>query len=243
MKDNLLDEDSLQGFPRPVEELLGSLGLDLQDRELVAAALTHPSYWGEYAIAESKRLSRSDERLEFLGDSVLALTTCRFLFQTYPDYHQGKLSKLKSHLVSKEILTRVADRLHFGDYIRVGKGVIMGSMGRNHAGFMVDCFEALVGAAFMEKGFEYASEFVLRAFSGEFENMPAVDALPDYKTTLQETIQRKYKSLPVYKLASQSGPEHKKRFTVKVYVNGHVMGAGEGSSKKEAETNAAHSAL
>lgn len=243
MKDSFLDESGDRGFPKPVEELLEKLGLELEDMATVGAALTHPSYWGEYAISESKRLARSYERLEFLGDSALALSMCNFLFQRYPDYHQGKLSKLKSHLVSKEVLQRIAEKLDVGEYIRVGKGVILGSGGRNHANFKVDCLEALIGAAFVEKGFEYAAEFVMRLFEEEIEQTADVDALPDYKTALQEMAQKRFRSLPVYKLSSQSGPEHRKMFTIKVFVNGEAMGEGEGSSKKEAETYAAKAAL
>jgi len=242
MKESYLDVTAEQGFPNPVDELLASLGLELEDRATVEAALTHPSFWGEFAIPEEKRLARSYERLEFLGDSVVALTTCRYLFQTFPEYHQGKLSKLKGHLVSKDILLRVAEKLHIGDYIRVGKGVIFGS-GRKHSGFLVDCFEALVGAIFVEKGFEFAAEFTLNALRGEIDDLPSVEDLPDYKTTLQEIVQKRFKSLPVYKVVAQSGPEHKKHFTIRVFVNGAVFGEGDGSSKKEAEINAARAAI
>ena len=242
MKDSYLDVTATQGFPNPVEELLASLDLDLKDIAGVEAALTHPSFWGEFAISESKRLARSYERLEFLGDSVIALTTCRFLFLNYPGYHQGKLSKLKGHLVSKDVLLRVAERLRIDDYIRVGKGVILGS-GRKHTGFMVDCFEALVGAVFLEQGFEAAASFAIRAIGPEIESLPSVDELPDYKTTLQEIVQKRYKSLPAYRVAAQTGPEHKKHFTIRVFINGEVFGEGDGSSKKEAETMAAKAAI
>ena len=231
-----------QGFPRPMRELLKRLGLDLHYRAHVQAALTHPSYWGEYPIAEHKRLNASYERLEFLGDSVIALTICSYLFQTHRDYDQGDLSKIKGHLVSKESLARVARDMDIGNYVRLGRGVLH-STGRENISFQVDCFEALVGAVYLEKGFDYAARFVLEALNEEIKKTPDIESLEDYKTEFQEFVQKQYKTLPVYKLLSQTGPEHKKKFRVGVYVNDDRVGTGTGTSKKEAETNAAMSAL
>ena len=242
MKGSYLDVKGEQGFPHPLKELLDSLGLELDYRANLYAALTHPSFWGEYAIPEEKRLARSYERLEFLGDSVIALTTCSYLFQQHPDYDQGELSKIKGHLVSKEVLSRVAKKMGIGNYIRVGKGVLHGA-GRQHASFLVDCFESLVGAIYLEKGFEEASRFVLNALAEEIRKIPTIDDLTDFKTELQEFVQKEYKQLPSYKLVSQSGPEHRKIFKVAVYVNGQQSGLGQGTSKKEAETHAARQAL
>ena len=231
-----------EGFPQPLSELLDRLDLDLHFRATVQAALTHPSFWGEYAIPEEKRLARSYERLEFLGDSVIALTICSFLFHKHATYDQGKLSKLKGHLVSKETLFRVATELGIGDYIRVGKGVLHGA-GRKHSTFLVDCFEALVGAVYLEKGFDYASRFVLEAMKPAILEADNIEAITDFKTELQEFVQKTFKTLPQYKLVSQKGPEHSKQFTVAVHVDGREAGKGRGTSKKEAETNAARAAL
>ncbi len=233
---------SEEGFPRPLSDLLKSLDLELHYRSTVQAALTHPSFWGEYAIPEEKRLARSYERLEFLGDSVISLTICSYLFHKHPAYDQGKLSKLKGHLVSKDTLYKVSCDLGLGDYIRVGKGVLHGA-GRTHAAFLVDCFEALVGAVYLEKGFDYASRFVLEAMKPAIMKADTIEAIADFKTELQEIVQKQFKTLPQYKLVSQKGPEHRKQFTVAVCVDNREMGRGQGTSKKEAETNAAQAAL
>lgn len=233
---------SEEGFPRPLSELLHALDLELNYRSNVQAALTHPSFWGEYAIPEEKRLARSYERLEFLGDSVISLTICSYLFHKHPAYDQGKLSKIKGHLVSKDTLYKVSCELGLGDFIRVGKGVLHGA-GRTHAAFLVDCFEALVGAVYLEKGFDYASRFVLEAMKPAILKADTIEAIADFKTELQEIVQKQYKTLPQYKLVSQKGPEHRKQFTVAVCVDNREMGRGHGTSKKEAETNAAEAAL
>jgi ribonuclease III len=242
VKSSYQDVHEQDGFPRPLDEMLRKLDLDLSYRSYVQAALTHPSFWGEFAIPEEARLEKGYERLEFLGDSVIALTTCSYLFHTHHDYDQGKLSKIKGHLVSKSTLTRVAKSLEIGDYIRVGKGVLHGA-GRKHSTFLVDCFEALVGAVFLEKGFDYASRFVLSSLKEEIEKVTVIEALDDYKTELQELVQKQYRTLPHYKLLSQTGPEHRKIFHVAVFIDNRQVGEGEGSSKKEAETSAAKMAL
>jgi ribonuclease-3 len=233
---------SEEGFPRPLSELLDSLDLDLNYRSTVQAALTHPSFWGEYAIPEDKRLARSYERLEFLGDSVIALTICSYLFHKHPAYDQGKLSKIKGHLVSKDTLYKVSQELGLGDFIRVGKGVLHGA-GRKHAAFLVDCFEALVGAVYLEKGFDYTSRFVLESMKSVILKADTIEAIADFKTELQEIVQKRFKTLPQYKTVSQKGPEHRKQFTVAVSVDNREMGRGRGTSKKEAEINAAEAAL
>ncbi|MFC1474646.1 ribonuclease III [bacterium] len=241
MDDRLSYTGEEEGFPNPLGELQERIEVRFEDEANLRAALTHPSFWGEYAIPESERLWRSYERLEFLGDSVVALTVCTYLFEKYSHSHQGHLSKHKGHLVSKKVLLRVAKGLGIGDFIRVGKGVGENT-GREHSSFMVDCFEALVGAVYLEFGFDRARDFVLQSMQAELEknDRPGVH---DYKTTFQEVIQKKFKCLPHYTLISETGPEHQKEFTVEVFVNGDFYGEGRGSSKKEAEISAAKHAL
>jgi len=241
LKASYLDVREAEGFPRPLEELQKRIGISFGNEALLRAALTHPSYWGDVVMPESERLARSYERLEFLGDSVIALSICSHLFRQYPEDNQGTLSKAKAHLVSKQVLLEVAVRLGLGNHIRVGRGVEE-SAGRDHKTFLVDCFEALVGAFYLDKGFEPARDFVLRVIQPELDEILRT-GIKDYKTTLQEIVQREHKCLPRYRLVSQSGPEHNKLFVVEVYVNGLHQGTGNGFSKKDAEVAAARDAL
>lgn len=241
MKNELQYISEDEGFPRPLDDLQDIIGVRFSTLDNLRAALTHPSYWGEYAMSEPERLERSYERLEFLGDSVVALTVCTMLFNKYPEDHQGRLSKLKGHLVSNKVLLRIARELGLGDFIRVGKGVGEDA-GKEHASFMVDCFESVVGAVYLDFGFERAQDFVIRAMEKEFRRVEK-RGVHDFKTTLQEIVQKKFKCLPKYRLVSQSGPEHHKLFTVEVYIDDRKFGSGKGHSKKEAEINAAGEAL
>ena len=137
---------------------------------------------------------------------------------------------------------KVAKEIELGDFIRVGKGVLHGA-GRKHAAFLVDCFEALVGAVYLEKGFDYASRFVLEAMKPAILKADTIESIADFKTELQELVQKQFKALPLYKLVAQKGPEHSKQFTISVFIDGKEAGKGKGTSKKEAETNAAKAAL
>ncbi len=241
LKESLQYISEDDGFPNPLDEFQEIIGIKFSVLDNLRAALTHPSYWGEYAMSERERLERSYERLEFLGDSVLALTVCTKLFQDYPDDHQGILSKMKGHLVSKKVLLRIARELRIGEFIRVGKGV-GDEAGNEHTSFMVDCFESVVGAIYIDFGFERARNFVLGVLSKEIKRVET-RGINDYKTTLQEIVQKRHRCLPKYKLVSQTGPEHHKLFTIDVYIADKKCGTGEGHSKKEAEINAAGQAL
>lgn len=241
MRASYLDVRDEEDFPKPLSGLQDRIGIKFEDETRLRAALTHPSFWGDFAIAEAERLARSYERLEFLGDSVIALTVCSHLFRFYPEDNQGVLSKAKAHLVSRRVLLEVARRLELGEYIRVGRGV-EGSAGRDHKTFLVDCFESLVGAIYLDRGFEAAGDFVLRAMEPDLEEIRRT-GIRDDKTTLQELVQKNYRCLPKYRVVSQAGPEHLKMFMVEVYVNGEICGSGNGHSKKEAEIAAARQAL
>ncbi len=241
MKTSYLDVRDEEGFNNPLEDFEEAIGIRFGDRSWLRAALTHPSYWGDFAIPETERLARSYERLEFLGDSVIALSVCTHLFRLYPDHNQGLLSKAKAYLVSRTVLLNVARRINISEYLRIGKGVEE-TAGRDHSSFMVDCLEALVGAIYMDKGFQTASDFVYEIIKEDFNEI-LDKGIQDHKTSLQEIVQKKFKCLPRYKLISQTGPEHHKLFKVEVLVDGEKYGEGEGYSKKEAETIAAKQAI
>lgn len=225
-----------------LEDLQKKTGIRLRDTALLEAALTHPSYWGEVPMSEVERLSVSYERLEFLGDSVIGLTVCTYLYKTFPSYDQGKLSKIKSYLVSREVLSRVAIKIGLDEYIRVGRGVSRDT-NKVKPSFLADCFESLVGAIYMEKRFRYASRFVLRVLRDEIREVTSPEDVEDAKTVLQELVQKLYKEVPKYRLVSESGPEHRKKFAMKVIINGKEYGVGTGFSKKDAERVAAMAAL
>ncbi|MEW6203342.1 MAG: ribonuclease III [bacterium] len=225
-----------------LKELQRRLGVHLRNTALLEAALTHPSFWGEVPMSEPERLSLSYERLEFLGDSVIGITVCTYLYKTFPSYDQGKMSKLKSYLVSSEVLSRAAQRLGLDDYIRLGKGV--GSEpNKVKPSFMVDCLESLVGVVFLEKPYAFTSRFVLRILNDEIKSVTSPEKVEDVKTMLQELVQKLHKEIPKYRLVSESGPEHKKVFTMKVLIKGKEYGNGTGYTKKDAERAAALKAL
>ncbi len=238
---SLIAEKEIEGFPTPLENLQAAIGITFSDLANLRAALTHPSYWGDFMMPEIERLERSYERLEFLGDSVIGLTVCTHLFNKHTASHQGKLSKLKSSLVSRKTLAEVANNIGLGDYIRIGRGVREDTQ-RDLSTFLGDCYESLVAAIYLEHGFDRAAAFVLSTLSGELHKIDTI-GIQDHKSTLQEIAQKKFKCLPQYILISQVGPDHNKTFTVEVTINGALYGTGTGFSKKQAEANAAHEAL
>ena len=223
--------------------------------DLVMQALTHSSQAREMESvqgAEGKRVA-DNEQLEFLGDAVLALTTTEELFHRYPHFSEGELSKLRAHLVSERHLIRVAQQLQLGGYLRLGRGEEK-SGGRNKTALLVDAFEAVLGAVYLDGGMEPARRIVLQfvvtpeleriALNGQ--NLP----LTDYKSALQERLQASGKLQPTYVLVKEQGPEHNKVFTVEARLHGSGNGAGpefvgraEGSTKKNAEQEAARQVL
>lgn len=208
-----------------------ALGYHFKRQELLKEALTHRS-WGYPDF----------ERLEFLGDSVLELCISHLLFEILPMYKEGELSKIRASLVRGERLAEIAKSLSLGDYLLLGKGEEQ-TGGRQKASILASAFEALVGAVYLDGGFERALEVVRKCFSPYLEEVKGNWRDIDFKTQLQEGVQARFKDLPQYVLLSQSGPEHEKTFEVAVMVKGQVWGKGRGKSKKEAEQRAAEEAL
>lgn len=216
---------------RDLEELEKTLGYRFRDQGLLKEALTHRS-WGlpDY------------ERLEFLGDSVLELCISHLLFKTLPACREGELSKIRASLVREERLVEVAKSLSLGDYLLLGKGEEQ-TGGRHKASILASAFEALIGAVYLDGGFEKALEIVSRCFAPYLEEVKRKWKDMDFKTQLQEYVQALFKDLPQYVLLNETGPEHQKTFEVAVMVKGQVWGKGTGRSKKEAEQRAAEEAL
>ena len=199
-------------------------------------ALTHSSY-----ANEGKKHGRNNERLEFLGDSVLSVIVAKHLFLKYKDIPEGELTKLRASLVCEKALDVFAQQLGLGEYLRLGKGEEM-TGGRNRPSILADAFEAVIAALYLDGGYQAAQKFVL-SFIPENLDVKSANQLADYKTTLQEIIQQNREEKIEYVLADEKGPDHAKVFTAEVLLNSNVIGVGEGSSKKQAEQNAAREAL
>lgn len=215
-----------------VEQICGHT---FSNRELVLSAITHPS------AVEGKPVSASYERLEFLGDSILGAMVATDLFEKFKDIDEGALTRLKISLVSGKTLSAVSEELGIGECIVFGdseKGT--GARGMHSA--LENVYESLVGALYLDGGYETAHAFVSRTLGPHM--LPELANTPENpKSELQEIVQRKYKAAPVYKLESESGPAHKPTFTSAVYLEGRLLGEGTGSSKKESEVAAATHAI
>jgi ribonuclease-3 len=226
--------------------------------ELLEQALTHTSHAREVEAARSQDspsvpfVAGDNEQLEFLGDAVLGLVTTEELCRHYPQFREGKLSKLRAHLVSEKHLIRVAREIQLGTYLRLGRGEEK-SGGRNKTAMLVDALEALLAALYIDGGLEAARDFIVRkiitpeveALAGEGGAMPVTD----YKSALQEKLQADSRTQPVYVLVKAQGPEHNKTFTVEVRLHSsggtqpEFVGRAEGSTKKNAEQDAARQVL
>jgi ribonuclease III len=234
-----------------------SLGHQFQRRELLEQALTHSSQAREVeALGAGSGASGGsspngdNEMLEFLGDAVLGLVTSETLFHRFPEFQEGQLSKLRAHLVGQRHLLRVAEQLEIGHYMRLGRGEEK-SGGRNKASLQVDALEAILAALYLDGGWPVARDFIVRVIvEPELAQMKLeTSAMPvmDFKSALQEALQARGGSQPVYALVKEEGPEHKKTFTVEVRLPaaevGQFVGRAQGATKKRAEQEAARQAL
>ena len=198
--------------------------------------MTHSSY-----ANEGKKHGKNNERLEFLGDSVLSVIVAKHLFLTYKNIPEGELTKLRASLVCEKALDVFAARLSLGDYLKLGRGEEM-TGGRQRPSILADAFEAVIAALYLDGGYEVAQKFVL-SFIPKDLDIHQVGQLADYKTALQEIIQQNREEKVEYQMEAERGPDHAKVFTAVVLLNSNIIGRGEGSSKKQAEQNAAREAL
>lgn len=212
-----------------------SIDYTFKDKRLLKCALTHTSF-----ANESK--TSSNERLEFLGDSVLSFFVSDHIFKNYKDMPEGELTRLRSSLVCEAALCVFAREIGLGDNLLLGKGEEK-SGGRNRDSILADAFEALLAAIFLDGGIENAKKFVYKFVLRELENKDLNHSTKDYKTLLQEIIQRNPEEVISYILTGESGPDHDKTFEVEVHLNSNVIGKGSGKSKKAAEEAAAKQAL
>jgi len=230
-----------------LENLETALGRRFQNRELLLRALTHSSRFHESQAAELPDPSSDNEQMEFLGDAVLGFLVSESLVARFPSYPEGRLSKLKAHLVSAAHLYEVARRIELGQYLFLGRGEEM-SGGRDKRTLLVNCLEALIAALYLDGGIEATREFVNRwifvdaegeAFEQEILGSPIVD----FKSALQELAQARKLPQPRYVIVKERGPEHSKTFTIEARVGRDWIGQAEGLSKKSAAQNAAREVL
>ena len=205
---------------------------------LLRQAMTHSSHANEH---HGTHLD-CNERLEFLGDSVLGFVTADYLYTHYPELPEGELTKLRAAVVCEGALCEIARELGIPEEIRLGHGEEMGG-GRKRASILADATEALLGAIYLDGGIEPARAYVLRFIPHKVDVAVAGGAFKDYKTMLQEIVQKNKQETLEYRLAGQSGPDHDKRFTMELLLNSNVFAQGIGKSKKEAEQMAAKKAL
>jgi ribonuclease-3 len=206
------------------------------DPELLERALTHKSY------ANENRVPSHNERMEFLGDSVLNLIVSEHLMKMCPDSTEGDLSRLRAAVVSEPALASIARTLGLGNYLLLGKGEEQ-TGGRDKDSLLADCIEALIAAIYLDTGMNAGEAFVVRFFNDSMRQACATRLTLDHKTELQELCQERLKQLPEYRVVSATGPDHRKQFEVEVWVKGELAGRGAGRSKKEAEQKAAKEAL
>jgi len=212
-----------------------------KNQKLFELAFIHRSYLNEIR-SKSGEKAQSNERLEFLGDSILSFVVSDYLFQKYPNFEEGTLTNLRSLLVNTKTLAGIAHELGFGKLLKLSKGEEE-SKGRQNQSLLADSFEAFVGALFLDQGITGAKSFLQDTILNKAEGFVQKKTLKDPKSLLQESVQAQKISSPTYKVLKEIGPAHAKTFTVGVYVNDSLVGKGEGKSKQEAEENAANEAL
>lgn len=221
------------------EGIKSILGIEFTNPKLIHNAFIHRSFLNEHKDSSFP----SNEKLEFLGDSVLSLATSIYLFKNFPELDEGTYTDIKAAVVRTESLAEAAERLRFGSFVQLSKGEEQNG-GRTNKNILADCFESFIAALFLDQGFDTAYDFVLNhLFSNKLDHVVKNKLYLSPKSRLQELIQATHKSLPVYSIQSEGGPEHKKEFVISVSYKNKELGVGKGNSKKEAEELAAKNAL
>jgi len=240
-----LDKAPEPRVPRPVARDFDLRGFEaivhykFRDPERARQALTHRTYL--HSLPE-KGGGESNERMEFLGDSVVGLVVNEFLYRKFTSLREGELTKMKSLLVSRVILSRTAKLMGLGDFVLLSEAET-GSGGRDRASILADTLEGVIGAVYLDGGLEPARLLTERLLLRQVHEILSDANLANYKSMLQEYVQGEFKTHPQYRISSELGPDHEKVFTVEVVVNQKVLGRGHGSNKKEAEQEAARDAL
>ena len=226
----------MENLDKNLEEFQGKIRYYFNDKELLIEALSHSSY-----ANENRKGRNSNERLEFLGDSVLSIVVSQYLFEHFTHLPEGELTKIRASLVCEKSLYEFAKQIDLGEHILLGKGE-ENTGGRERVSILADAFEAVIAAVFLDGGLEAARRHILKFIPKDIEDRKPL-TFSDHKTILQEIIQKNPEEKVEYKLVGQSGPDHNKAFKVQVRLNSNVIGTGIGRSKKEAEQMAAKEAL
>ncbi|MGL4873854.1 MAG: ribonuclease III [Clostridium sp.] len=219
-----------------LKEMENTLGVTFTNLSYLRIALTHSSFANQYKDSEY------NERLEFLGDSVLQLSVTEYLYKNYKEKSEGELTKIRSLIVCENSLYDVARSVDIGAYIRMSRGEEL-TGGRSRVSIQADAIEAVIAAIYLDKGFEYAREFILNKFSDIIDKAINNKIILDFKTKLQEFLQQNGEVDITYELVKFEGPPHRRKFYTRVLINNEVRGEGEGYSKKEAEQKSAKQAL
>lgn len=232
MKDMQLKQENLKS-------LQNSLEYYFKDESLLRKALTHSSYANEHQMG----ITENNERLEFLGDTILNLVVSQYLYKKYSNYPEGELTKIRAKVVCESSLAYAARKIDLGKYLLLGKGE-EATGGRNRESILADACEAVVGAIYMDSDFENTNRLLLQKFEDDIVHAVAKgDLFIDYKTELQERLQRMGRTKVEYIVNREEGPDHSKIFYMDVLVNEEIIGTGTGRNKKEAEQMAAKEAL
>lgn len=221
----------------PVEEIEKKLGYTFKDKNLLFTAFVHRSYFNEHR----EQITQHNERLEFLGDSVLGIIISDLLFNSFPTKPEGELSHLRSQVVEAKACAAYLQKLALGEHVLLGKGERMNE-GKGRETILADLFEAIVGAIYLDGGIEEARRFFLGHFEKDLED-GLKTPMRNWKAELQDYAQKHHGSPPVYRVEKESGPDHSKQFQVAALIDGEVVGVGSGASKKVAEQAAAEDAL
>jgi ribonuclease-3 len=208
-------------------------GIRFRELESLNQAFTHRSY-----AHEAAETGENNERLEFLGDSVLGMVVSEYLYQTLTDQAEGELARIKSFVVSEASLSEISKKLRVDNFILIGKGEEY-SGGRSKKAILADALEGIIGAYYLDSGFLPARKFIRQLLVPEINKVLEDRHAKDYKTLLQEYVQKRMKTYPHYKVVQKTGPDHDRTFWIEVHVGGRSFGAGKGKNKKEAEQDAA----
>ena len=208
-----------------------------KNKKLFDQAFTHRSF-----LNETKEKVSSNERLEFLGDSIISFVISEYLFNKYPQVNEGILTNMRSLLVNTKSLAKVARELNLGEYLKLSKGE-EDSKGRQNQSLLADSFEAFVGALLLDSGIEQTKDFLIQVFSQRVQDLEKERSFKDPKSLLQEYVQSRKQNSPQYKVIDELGPAHSRVFTMGVFIGNKLFAEGKGKSKQEAEENASTLAL
>jgi len=210
---------------------------EFKNKNLLDLAFIHRSY-----LNEAKSVAESNERLEFLGDSILSFVVSDHLYKTYPDFDEGILTNLRSLVVNTKSLAKMAKKLNFGHYLKLSHGE-EDSGGRENDSILANTFESVIGALFLDQGIESVRTFLYEVLIPDIEEYVEKKVFKDPKSLLQEYVQARKQNSPMYKVLQEEGPAHAKQFTIGVFIGETQLGEGKGKSKQEAEEHAAEQAL